>query len=155
MDIKKYIEKLNKKVSKRKENIKDFREPHNPELINAIPVYERENAEYETIISMLEKQIPKKAECSEYDTEGDFYYLCCPVCRETIGTLNNEDDDKIYKYNMGVIYCYNCGQKIEQNYTDEDYKHWGVRIWNIVNYRGELMRAKKKTGLYQMKKANA
>jgi hypothetical protein len=126
MDIKKYIEKLNKKVSKRKEDIKDFRESHNPELINAIPIYERENAEYETIISMLGKQVPMKIEYGNYNSVTDCHFMNCPNCHETIGSLDNEDADGIYKYNIYAKYCSNCGQKIEQNYTEVDYMNWGI-----------------------------
>ena len=112
MDIKKYIEKLNKKVSKRKEDIKDFRESHNPELINVIPVYERENAEYETIIAMLEKQIPKDIKY-EYQT----VYFCPPDCG---GKENDEYGYVPYFPSCNVElndmpednFCCRCGQKL-------------------------------------------
>lgn len=100
VDIKKYIEKINKKVSKRKEDIRDFKESHNPELINAIPVYERENAEYETIISMLEKQMPKEVEY--YGQNNKISYYACSHCGRVFWE----------KEHIGN-YCDNCGQRLE------------------------------------------
>lgn len=100
MDIKKYVEKLNKKVSKRKEDIKYFRESHNPELINAILVYERENAEDETIISMLEKQIPK--EVVHYGQNDKIARYACPHCGRMFWEKEHISN-----------YCDSCGQRLE------------------------------------------
>lgn len=91
MDIQKFIEKYKKKISKRDEDIKDFRESHNPELIHAIPIYERENAEYKAVIAALEKQIAMRKPFDGIDTYS------CPCCDEEM-----ESD---------VEYCQYCGQK--------------------------------------------
>jgi rubrerythrin len=96
MDINKFIEKYKKKISKREEDIKDFKESHNPELIHAIPIYERENAEYKVVIDALEKQIPIKVAIDD-DTE-----FTCPTC----GKITEDYDVTSLKF------CPECGQKL-------------------------------------------
>lgn len=79
-------------------------------------------------LAMLEdKDEPRKADLGEYDVESDMYPLNCPSCKEQVGSLDNEDGDGKYKYNVHEKYCSNCGQKIEQTYTQEDYDKWGVK----------------------------
>ena len=79
------------------------------------------------IIESANKSVPLKAKKGNYDgVFSDGYSLCCPVCNEIIGSLDNEDNDGVYKYNIVHKYCPECGQKIEQNYTEDDYKTWGV-----------------------------
>lgn len=80
----------------------------------------------EIAIEALEMQLPMKAEPINYNPKGDYYGLGCPNCSEIVGQLDNEDASGIYKYNMYANHCPNCGQKIEQNYTEEDYKRWGI-----------------------------
>ena len=76
---------------------------------------------FEVALGMMEKQVPKKAEPINYNPEEDYYGLGCPNCAEIVGQLDNEDADGIYKYNIFANYCPDCGQKIEQNYTEEDF----------------------------------
>lgn len=73
-----------------------------------------------------QKAIQRKAVYGNYNPDADCHYLECAVCKETIGQLDNEDADGKYKYNIFGNYCPNCGQKIVQKYTEEDYKQWGV-----------------------------
>jgi soluble cytochrome b562 len=114
MDIEKFIEKYKKKVSLREQDIKDFRESNNPELLNAIPIYERENAEFKTIIEALDKQIPKNPIENSYDesSEDDYdegYLYNCPCCDNNVGKYSKEAEEWVWKVN----YCPECGQKIQ------------------------------------------
>lgn len=81
----------------------------------------------ERLALLEDKNEHKKADLGEYDAEADMFYLICPSCKEIVGSLDNEDGDGIYKYNVREKYCSNCGQKIEQTYTKEDYNKWGIK----------------------------
>ncbi len=75
----------------------------------------------------LEKENPQKAVKGDYDHNGELYPLMCPNCYdEPVGALVDEDGDGSYKYNIYSRYCRECGQKIEEDYTEEDYKNWGL-----------------------------
>ena len=71
-------------------------------------------------------RIPHKAIMTSYDSESDIYWLVCPKCKSTVGELDNEDGDGIYKYNIHENFCSSCGTRIRKSYTESDYKRWGV-----------------------------
>ena len=52
-----------------------------------------------------EIESPMKAEYGNYDPEADCYFLNCPNCHQTIGSLDNEDADGTYKYNIYAKKC--------------------------------------------------
>lgn len=75
---------------------------------------------------IAETESPMKAEYGNYNPEADCHYLKCPNCNEAIGSLDNEDGDGVYKFNLYVKFCPECGQPIEQTCSEEDYKAWGI-----------------------------
>jgi Zn finger protein HypA/HybF involved in hydrogenase expression len=77
-------------------------------------------------VEALEKQVSKKAKYDGYNIESDSHNLICPNCYVNVGSLDNEDGDGKYKFNLYVKHCPSCGQKIKQIYTEEDYKDWGL-----------------------------
>lgn len=105
MNIKKFIEKHKKKIRKRDEDIKDFKESHNPELLNVIPIYERENDGYKAMIEALEKQIPQKPRehynwCDvSIDKRREEFQWFCRKCQRGLDESEN--------------HCPNCGQKLD------------------------------------------
>lgn len=54
MKIENIIRKYKKKIEYKTETINDYKESHNPELLNSVPIYEKEIAEMELIIPALE-----------------------------------------------------------------------------------------------------
>lgn len=64
------------------------------------------------------KQIPLKAKKDDYDNDSDSFSLCCPICNNPVGSLDNEDNDGIYKYNIIHKHCSDCGQSIQQVYSE-------------------------------------
>ena len=78
-------------------------------------------------LAMLEdRNEPRKVILGDYDAGCDDYYLHCPVCRSVVGSLNNEDGDGKHKYNIFEKFCCNCGQRIAETYTEEDFKRWQI-----------------------------
>lgn len=58
---------------------------------------------FETIVSALEKQVPKRF-LDSYDEEMKSNWISCPICAKGIG----------WKYAIKEMhYCPNCGQKLD------------------------------------------
>ncbi len=71
MSIEDMIRKYKKRVAHKTEVMNDYKESHDPELLNSVPIYEKEIAECELIISALELAKAK--------TEGRLVELPCKV----------------------------------------------------------------------------
>lgn len=74
--------------------------------------------------ALRDKEVPAKVNCIVSFislTEGSLieYDLTCPVCKNVLGRINEEDCYEIYEK-----YCSGCGQSIYQSYTEEDIKTW-------------------------------
>lgn len=65
------------------------------------------------IVEAVKKQEPQAVNISKYNPESDNYYLHCSVCDTHVGSLENEDGDGIYKYNLVFNYCPECGQRLK------------------------------------------
>ena len=86
-------------------------------------------------IEAVGKQISRKAVVSSDnkainigEEPDDSIFLNCPICKSCVGQLCEEDADGDLKYNIFEKFCSNCGQSIEQIYTKDDYKNWGIEI---------------------------
>lgn len=67
---------------------------------------------YETAISALEKQIPKKPIMKQCFDDLDSEYLCCPACGEILTDRIPFDNKDFY------FHCMNCGQKFDWSDVD-------------------------------------
>lgn len=83
------------------------------------PVDEPLKTAYETAISALEKQIPKrKLEKDQYNE--NLFTLRCPTCGALICNYNKRLGR--YSYMVAENYCYICGQAIDfsEPYQEEE-----------------------------------
>jgi rubrerythrin len=98
MNIEKLIQKYKTRIAHAEENINDYTKSNNSELLNCVPVFQRDKEHYEILVFALEKQIPKEPIKSIYNV----YF--CPVCNGSL--WQNKDESN---------YCFRCGQKIKLN----------------------------------------
>jgi rRNA maturation endonuclease Nob1 len=96
MDINILIKKLEKNLKNTSNNIIDFSESGNAEMINAVPTYRVREMELQLELEALKKQVPMYVE-ADYKLDYD----PCPNCKEPI--------IKLFKF------CPNCGQKLKWN----------------------------------------
>lgn len=85
------------KAIKGMENIKDYWS-YRVDEVNAATL----------ALEALNKQIPVKLDTGEYDEEGEFQYLLCPICKREVGYFEDECKEVMF------IYCPDCGQKLEE-----------------------------------------
>lgn len=67
---------------------------------------------YETAISAIEKQIPKKPIMKQYFDDSNETYLCCPACGGILTDRIPFDNKDFY------FHCMNCGQKFDWSDVD-------------------------------------